>query len=131
TNLLPLKWVFTYKFDQEGYLTKYKARICVREDCQPISLQETYAATLAFRVFRVLMALTVVFGLSAEQLDTVNAFLNADLDKEVFCCFPEGFKGDPNSCLRLLQALYGLRRSPLLWLQELTAALLDLGLWNI
>src|SRR5437667_7753699 len=55
TNLLPLKWVFTYKFDQEGYLTKYKVHICVREDCQLISLQETYAATLVFRVFRVLM----------------------------------------------------------------------------
>ena len=45
------------------------------------------------------MALTAAFGLTAEQLDAVNAFLNADLDEEVFCWFPEGFEGDPNSCL--------------------------------
>ena len=128
---LPLKWHFTYKFDQEGYLTKYKARICVRGDLQPISLQETYAATLAFRVFRALMALTAVFGLIAEQLDAVSAFLNAKLDEEVHVRFPEGFEEDPDSCLQLLRALYGLRRSPLLWLQELTAALTDLGLRNI
>jgi hypothetical protein len=128
---LPLKWVFHYKFDQKGYLTKYKARICVRGDRQPVSIQETYAATLAFRVFRALMALTAAFGLMAEQLDTVNAFLNAKLDELVYCYFPEGFEGDFDCCLRLLRALYGLRRSPLLWLQELTAALIDLGLRNI
>lgn len=131
SNPLPLKWVFLYKFNQEGYLVKYKARICVRGDLQPISLQETYAATLAFRVFRALMALAAAFGLKAEQLDAVNAFLNAELDEKVHCRFPEGFEGDPNDCLQLLRALYGLRRSPLLWLQELTAALFDLGLRNI
>ena len=48
TNPLLLKWVFIYKFDQKGYLTKYKVHICVRGDRQPIGLQETYAATLVF-----------------------------------------------------------------------------------
>src|SRR3954453_7717216 len=104
---------------------KYKAHICVRGDRQLISLQETYAATLAFRVFCALMALTAAFDLTAEQLDAVNAFLNAKLDEEIFCYYPEGFEGDPNSCLRLLRALYGLKRSPLLWLQELITILLD------
>jgi len=128
---LPLKWVFLYKFDQQGYLIKHKARICVRGDLQPPSLQETYAATLAFKVFRALMGLTAAFGLKAEQLDAINAFLNAKLDEIVYCHFPEGFEEDPNSCLQLLRALYGLRRSPLLWLQEFTATLTDLGLRNI
>jgi len=84
--------------------------------------------TLVFRVFHVLMTLTVAFDLTAEQLDTVNAFLNAELDEEVFCHFSEGFEGDSNSCLQLLYVLYGLRRSPLLWLQKLTTMLLDFGL---
>src|SRR5438552_13384009 len=77
------------------------------------------------------MGLMAAFGLKAEQLDAVNAFLNAKLDEIVHCQFPEGFEEDLNSCLQLLQALYGLRRSPLLWLQELMAALTDLGLRNI
>ena len=29
---LPLKWVFKYKFDTDGYLVKFKARLCVRGD---------------------------------------------------------------------------------------------------
>ena len=77
------------------------------------------------------MALSAAFGLIAEQLDAITAFLNAKLDEVVYVRFPEGFEEDSTSCLRLLRALYGLRRSPLLWLQELTAALIDLGLRNI
>src|SRR5271170_2576909 len=38
-TVLPLLWVFTYKFDTDGYLLKYKARICVRGDLQPQSNQ--------------------------------------------------------------------------------------------
>jgi hypothetical protein len=33
--VIPTKWVFTYKFDEEGYLLKYKARLVVRGDLQP------------------------------------------------------------------------------------------------
>ena len=77
------------------------------------------------------MELTAAFGLKAEQLNTINAFLNVLLNKIVYCQFSEGFEEDLNSCLQLLRALYGLRRSLLLWLQELTAALTDLGLRNI
>jgi hypothetical protein len=31
-RVIPLTWVFTYKFDTDGYLVKFKARICVRGD---------------------------------------------------------------------------------------------------
>jgi hypothetical protein len=34
TTPLPLLWVFKYKFDTDGYLDKFKARICVRGDLQ-------------------------------------------------------------------------------------------------
>jgi hypothetical protein len=33
-EILPLMWVFTYKFDEDGYLYKFKARLCVRGDLQ-------------------------------------------------------------------------------------------------
>ncbi|KAF4302143.1 Integrase catalytic core [Botryosphaeria dothidea] len=31
-EVIPLTWVFKYKFDEKGYLTKIKARVCVRGD---------------------------------------------------------------------------------------------------
>jgi hypothetical protein len=35
-KIIPLTWVFTYKFDADGYLITEKARICVRGDLQPL-----------------------------------------------------------------------------------------------
>ena len=57
TKPLPLTWVFTYKFNKHGFLLKFKTRIYIRGDLQPFSKKETYAATLAARSFRSLMAL--------------------------------------------------------------------------
>jgi Reverse transcriptase (RNA-dependent DNA polymerase) len=65
--------------------------------------------------------------LDIHQLDAVNAFTNSDLDEEVYIRFPDGF-GNVGFCIRLLQALYGLRRSPLLWFTDFTGTLAKLGL---
>ena len=128
-QILPLLWVFKYKFDIDGYLEKFKARICVRGDLQDTS-QDTYAATLAFRTFRALMAITAAYDLEIVQLDAINAFLNAPIDKETIIHYPEGYK-KPGQVLRLLRALYGLKQSPLLWYKDLTATLKELGLLEV
>jgi hypothetical protein len=100
-TVLPLLWVFTYKFDTDGYLLKYKARICIRGDLQPQSMHDTYAATLAAKVFRLLMAIIAYFDLEIVQLDTVNAFANSHLDELVYTEYPEGFE-EYGRVLRLL-----------------------------
>ncbi len=61
--VIPLKWVYTYKFDADGLVTKFKARLCVRGDLQLMNSAETYAATLAARVFRFIMAIVAAFDL--------------------------------------------------------------------
>jgi len=60
--VIPLKWVFKYKLDEHGYLVKFKARLVVRGDLHTTA-NETYAATLAARTFRALMALAAAFNL--------------------------------------------------------------------
>lgn len=129
TNPVPLKWVFTYKFNENGFLSKYKARIVVRGDLQETSTQDVYAATLAFKVFRSLMALVAAFNLQTHQLDAVNAFLNAKNDEPVYCFLPDGYK-QPGKVMKVLRALYGQRKSPLLWLRTLTMKCLELGLYQ-
>ena len=61
--ILPLMWVHTYKTDEDGYLTRCKSRLVVRGDLQKASSQDTYAATLAARVFRALMVIAAYFNL--------------------------------------------------------------------
>ena len=48
---LPLLWTFVYKFNTDGYLAKYKARLCVRGNLQEPTYLDTYATTLAARIF--------------------------------------------------------------------------------
>jgi len=129
SKALPLTWVFKYKFDKDGFLDKFKARICVRGDLQTTE-EDKYAATLAASSFRALMAITAAYDLEIKQVDAINAFLNSDLDEEVYIKYPPGMER-ANKVLRLVKALYGLKRSPRLWYEELTGTLRGLGLNEI
>ena len=66
-KILSLMWTFVYKLDTDGYLTKYKARLCVRGDLQEPTYLDAYATTLAARIFRTLMAIMAAFNLKARQ----------------------------------------------------------------
>lgn len=105
---VPTTWVFTYKTDTDGYLTRFKARLCVRGDLQESIYEDTYAATLAAKVFRALAAVIAAFDLDVWQGDAVNAFANSLIDEIIYTMCPGGFtiKG---KCLLLGRALYGLR----------------------
>ncbi|KAJ6047199.1 uncharacterized protein N7446_012033 [Penicillium canescens] len=127
TQVLPLKWVFTYKYDADGVLEKFKARICVRGDLQWITTEEKRAATLAVKTARAVFALVAAFDLDMIQRDVVTAFLNSAIQGEVYTKCPPGFERSGH-CWLLLRALYGLRMSPRLWQQEATRVLVKLGL---
>jgi hypothetical protein len=124
---VPLMWVFSYKFDEDGYLYEYKARLVVRGDLQE-QYGDTYAATLAARLFRALMALACAFNLKAKQYDVPNAFLNAFLDRTLHVKTPDGFQDRCGQTLQLLRALYGLKEAPRLWAIHFQESLRKLGL---
>lgn len=126
-QVIPLTWVYTYKFDEKGNLIKFKARICVRGDLQH-TYQDTYAATLAFKILRFLLAIICAFDLEMRQFDVVNAFPHAPLDEEVYCSPPEGMNIASGLVLLLLRALYGLKQSPALWQKHFCKTLKSLGL---
>ncbi|KAJ5343424.1 uncharacterized protein N7506_003248 [Penicillium brevicompactum] len=129
-QVLPLTWVFTYKFDSDGYLVKFKARICVRGDLQVMTSDEKRAATLAAKTARAIFAMVAAFGLDTYQSDAISAFLNSSLDDEVYTQMPEGYRAS-GKCWRLLRALYGLTKSPRLWQQEATRVFKKLGLTQV
>lgn len=121
-KILGCHWVYTYKLDKHGRLMKYKARLVIRGDQQPRDVRETYAATLAGASFRTLVAIANRFDLKLLQYDAVNAFVHADIDEEVYMEMPPGHRKN-GYILRLRKALYGLRRSPLLWQRHLEEGL--------
>lgn len=95
-----------------------------------MSAHETYAATVKMKIFRFILALTAAFDLDTWHTDITNAFLNSRLDEDVYCKLPDGF-AQPGKCIKLLRALYGLRRAPRLWQQELSDFLETQGLRQV
>jgi hypothetical protein len=126
-QVLDCMWVYTYKLDKHHRLLKCKARLVVRGDQQRnITSQDTYAATLASRSFRMLAAIAAKYNLELRQWDVANAFVHATIDREIYMRMPNGYR-KPGTILRVQKALYGLRISPLLWQKEFTSTLLELG----
>jgi len=109
----PLMWRFQYKEGLGGYISGFKARLCVRGDLQFPDAKDTYAATLAARVFRALLVMCAYFDLDITQYDAISAFTNTDIDELVLCYGAPGFP-IPGRVLKLCKALYGLKRAPLL-----------------
>jgi hypothetical protein len=126
---IPLKWVYAYKTDAEGFITKRKARLVARGDMAPISSEDVYASTLAYRTFRILLAIITYFDLETVQLDIETAYLNAMLppETEVYVAQPPGYRTGDNLCWRVNRALYGLRESARLWYNDLSAKLKAAG----
>jgi hypothetical protein len=62
-------------------------------------------------------------------MDVKSAFLNGELQEEVYVMQPPGFiiAGQENKVLRLSKALYGLRQAPRAWYAKLDAVLIALG----
>jgi hypothetical protein len=126
-QVLDCMWVYTYKFNKHGILLNCKARLVVRGDQESTSLQEdTYAATLAGKSFRTLVAIAARFDMEMLQYDAVNAFVNAPLGEEKYMEMPPGYRR-AGKILSLKKALYGLRKSPLLWYKEFAKTLSILG----
>jgi transposase InsO family protein len=121
---LPTKWVYKYKFDEYGKLIRFKARLVVCGNRQVLEFwQETYAAVARATTLKLILALIAVLNLEADQLDAITAFLNGKLDDEeaVYIRLPDG------RIVKLSKALYGLRRSPRLWYNELSGFLISIG----
>ena len=89
--ILPVMWVFEYKFDDDGYLLKFKSRLVARGDKMPPSDKRTRSDTFAARAARALLAIMAAFDLDARHLDGVNAFLNGKLDpdEQIYCYLPD------------------------------------------
>lgn len=117
---LRTKWVFRVKQENEA-APLFKARLVVRgfEQKDEFDPYELYAPVAKLTTFRVLLAISGKFQLLMNQMDVRNAFLNGDINEDVYLFKPEGFRNnDETTVLKLCKSLYGLRKSPRYWNQK-------------
>ncbi len=69
-----------------------------------------YAATLASKIFRIMMTFVADFHFKIRQLDVVNVFLNVFNDEEIYCHMSNEYK-QLKKILKLFRALYDQKKS--------------------
>ena len=80
---------------------------------QGVDFCETYAPVIKFTSIRVLLALVAHHNLELHQMDVVTAFLNGEVDEDIYMEIPEGVPQNGNSLVcKLSKALYGLKQAP-------------------
>ncbi|GJS09375.1 zinc finger, CCHC-type containing protein [Tanacetum coccineum] len=78
---------------------------------------------------RLLIAMASIHNLIIHQMDVKIAFLNGDLDEEVYMNQPQGFimPGNENKMCKLIKSLYGLKQTPKQWHQKFDEVVLSNG----
>ena len=86
-----------------------------------IDFIETFSPVVKASTIRIIFTLAVTRGWDIQQVDINNAFLNGDLQEEVFMNQLEGFidPTKPTYVCKLRKALYGLKQKPRAWFDKL------------
>ena len=113
-NVIGCKWVYAYKYDENGLVIRYKARLVAKGFLQKegIDFNETFAPVLRYKSRRVILAIETLYNLELVQMDVVTAFLNAHVKEELFMKQPQGYHfGNNNAVCRALKAVYGTKQA--------------------
>ena len=76
----------------DGTIDKYRARLVIKGYRQKEGLDyfDTYSPMTRITSIRMILAITVLRNLEVHQMDVKTAFLNGDLEEEIYMEQPEG-----------------------------------------
>ena len=129
SNIISSKWVFKYKKDDQGNITKRKARLVARGFSQiyGVDYDETFSPTLKQDSLRLFTAISVILNFKIIQIDINSAYLNAPLKETIYMKAPEGHSTYGKYYWKLNKALYGLKQAGREWNARLNKELLQIG----
>ena len=140
-KLITTKWIFKKKIEQDGSI-RFKARCVSRGFMQipGVDYTESFAPVATDTAIRMIIGIFLFFfhkypkeEWALEMFDVKAAFLNADLDKQVFIDWPQGMEelgfitaqDKITHCIELDKAMYGNIDSPLRWMKTFTKFLVE------
>ena len=131
SNTIGCKWVFRRKYRTNGTIQTFKARLVVKgfRQREGIDYFDTYALVARITSIRMLIALSSIYKLVVHQMVVKTAFLNRDLDEQVYMDQSEGFMllGNEKKVCKLVKSLYGLKQAPKQWHEKFDTVILVNG----
>jgi transposase InsO family protein len=106
-KVIPLIWVYALKTDEYGDVIRFKARL-VAQGCKQVEgvdCDQTFAPVSTHACRRVLLNIAATENLEIHQVDIKTAFLNGELEEEVYVTQPPGFSNGDKEVFRLKKAL--------------------------
>ena len=128
-NIITPRWVFRYKYDSDGNITKRKARLVARGFKQKfgVDYKEAFSPTLKQDSLRIISAIAAKYNYNIYQMDVKAAYLNAKLEEDIYMEAPEGDKNYKKCYWKLKKALYGLKQAGRMWNNTLNKVLIGIG----
>ncbi|GJV71094.1 retrovirus-related pol polyprotein from transposon TNT 1-94 [Tanacetum coccineum] len=127
-TIIGTKWVFRNKLDENGIVSRNKARLVAQgyNQQEGIDYDETYALVARLESIRILLAYACALDFKLFQMDVKSAFLNGFINEEVYVAQPLGFIDFEklDHVYKLKKALYGLKQAPKAWYDRLKAFLI-------
>ncbi|GJZ44585.1 ribonuclease H-like domain-containing protein [Tanacetum coccineum] len=121
-NVVRSMWLFKHKFNADGTLSRYKARLVANGKSQQpgVDCDETFSPVVKHATIRIVLSLVVSRQWPIHQLDVKNAFLHGHLIETVYMHQPPGFTDPihPDYVCHLQRFLYGLKQAPRAWFQR-------------
>jgi len=97
-KIIGSKWVFKVKRNADGSVERYKGRLVAKGYNQRPGFDhlEIFAPTVRMPTIRVVLAMAAIQDLHLRSIDISHAYLNGEMDCDVYMEQPEGFAvGDP------------------------------------
>ncbi|KAG8786664.1 hypothetical protein FRC15_010949 [Serendipita sp. 397] len=128
-KVIGCRWVYAKKYNEDGQVTKHKARLVAQGFSQipGIDYTDNYSPVVRLDAIRTCVALSAVKGWTMRQLDIKGAYLNGVLDEEIYMRQPEGFDDGSSRVCKLRLSIYGLKQAGRVWNKTLHATLTNLG----
>eukprot|EP00253_Pinus_taeda_P006304 PITA_06304 len=118
-SVMSSNWLYKVKHASDGSVEKHKARFVARgfSQVEGIDYDDNFSPVARYSSIISMLALSAQMGWKIHQMDVKTAFLNGNIEEEVYIEQPEGFETfdrESHVC-RLKRALYELKQAPRAW----------------
>ena len=127
------KPVFCIKQDQTRTIEQYKVHIvaCSFTQKEGVDYQEVFAPVANLDSVQTLIAMAAKYDLELDQLDMSTAYLNEELQEDLYMSSLEGVPFQPGYCWKLQHSLYGLKQAGQTWNKTLNWKLGELEFFHL